>query len=298
MESKNNLRIQIEQLFQDNPEKFFGVSEIARQLNARRNTIHYHLKTLKAKSFLGQNSEGEYYLVTAQANHYANKEDLTLGKRFKHVYTAFLVSNFVPVVQAWLGIEYSKLSNDLGELGAQNGSIDESKASVLFRKASQLTFVLFICIIVYVVFFVLSNVYHNTVLSSSIIILTTILACGNNIILRKAWINISTFFMARGEISSSMPTATNQVARVSKGVNRSIVSWVLFIITYSVLIPMINIYTTYSSISEAFDNVAIFAILMVLGFLFLIGAILVLIGIVDQAFGIFGLSKALQAGTS
>jgi hypothetical protein len=63
MAGKNNLRVQIEQLFRDNPRKSFGVSEIARQLNARRNTIHYHLKALKAKDFLGQDSDGTYYLA-------------------------------------------------------------------------------------------------------------------------------------------------------------------------------------------------------------------------------------------
>jgi hypothetical protein len=77
MEGKNHLRVQIEQLFHDNPRKSFGVSEIARQLNARRNTIHYHLKTLKTMGFLGQNSEGLYYLVAAQEIQVANKEGIT-----------------------------------------------------------------------------------------------------------------------------------------------------------------------------------------------------------------------------
>nr|MDO8118559.1 helix-turn-helix domain-containing protein [Candidatus Sigynarchaeota archaeon] len=76
MESKNSLRAQIEQLFRDNPQKSFGVSEIARQLNAKRNTIHYHLKTLKMSGFLGQNRAGEYYLGAIQGNSIVLKEGI------------------------------------------------------------------------------------------------------------------------------------------------------------------------------------------------------------------------------
>jgi hypothetical protein len=84
MEGKNNLRAQIEQLFRDNPRKSFGVSEIARQLNARRNTIHYHLKTLKTTGFLGQNSEGVYYLDAAHEIQVANKEGITNCRYHPH----------------------------------------------------------------------------------------------------------------------------------------------------------------------------------------------------------------------
>jgi hypothetical protein len=76
MEGKINLRAQIEQHFLDNPGKSFGGSELARQFNAKRNTVHYHLKTLKARNFLGQNNEGEYYLAATQENHVVNKEGI------------------------------------------------------------------------------------------------------------------------------------------------------------------------------------------------------------------------------
>lgn len=61
MEGNNTLHTQIVAFFRENQGKFFSVSKIAEQFNARRNTIHYHLKKLKEDNFLGQNSEGEYY---------------------------------------------------------------------------------------------------------------------------------------------------------------------------------------------------------------------------------------------
>lgn len=84
MEGKNNLRVQIEQIFRDNPRKSYGVSEIARQCNARRNTVHYHLRTLKMRNFLCQNSEGFYYFDGMQEDHVANKEGITICRYHPH----------------------------------------------------------------------------------------------------------------------------------------------------------------------------------------------------------------------
>src|SRR5271157_46150 len=88
MEGNNNLRVKIEQLFRENSRKAFGVSEIARQFNARRNTIHYHLKILKESSFLGQNCDGEYYLAATQDNHVANKDGIANCRYHLHAQNA------------------------------------------------------------------------------------------------------------------------------------------------------------------------------------------------------------------
>jgi len=227
------------------------------------------------------------------------QKDLTLGARFKHIFAAFLVSTFVPVLQAWLGTEYSKLSNDLGKLGDQTGSGDASKAAPLFKMASRLTFTLFAGVIVYMVLYAVSMVYYNYALTPIVVILIAILACAINIILRKAWNNLSRFFMAKEAISSSMPAPTERIARVITGVSRCIASAVIMTIGFMALIPLIPYINNPANIVQAYHNFLYFLVYFLsLGFSFLIGLILGLVGIINQATGIYGLSKVLQDGVT
>jgi hypothetical protein len=306
MEEKNNLRIRIEKHFSDNPGKSFGVSEIARTFNVRRNTIHYHLKILKARAFLGQDSNGAYYLKTGVTDRPEKNENLAalpiLGAGFNRLFPAFLVSSFLPVVQAWLGTEYNRLSKDLDEIGVRSGSIGASKASIHYKRASIITMVIFACIIVFVGFFAFAfsyNIVHQVIppifignIIESDMVLMAMLACVINIILRKAWRNVLAIFTSIEDLPSSLPITIEKTAQVIMGVNCCIVSSGMLLVSV-VAIVLVAPYFTIDNINNTFFFVSMLSV----GFLILIGAILGLIGLINQASGILNLSKILQQNT-
>ncbi|HME53755.1 MAG TPA: helix-turn-helix domain-containing protein [Candidatus Lokiarchaeia archaeon] len=295
MDEENNLRLKIEKFFNDNPEEPFSVSQIANNFNFKRNTVHYHLKILKERAFLCQNDKGDYFLQRETESDFVK---CTLGKRFKQVFTAFLISSIVPIFQAWLWKEYNKLSKDMAELGTRNGSIEVSKVSNYFKTASRLTLAFFASVISYVTYYAIFliirtwriPVVYATVIDALAAILMAILACGISVILRKAW---------NAALASSIANNVTKkdISLVVSGVNCNIVSSIMITIFFSTL-PIFIFNYPLSLVGKISQYPSFIALFLSDGVLVLASIIIGSIGLANQAKGIFSLARSLQSEIS
>ena len=251
-----------------------------------------------------------------------------LGPRIKRLFIAFLISNLVSYVQVWLGMEYNNLAKEFDAMSAQDSthSSNLARASLLFKKAARLTFTLFgLGIATAVISYsmdsnLMMSMIRTTYISSSyfpsmittiflpilimlIIILITNsgINLANNSTLNKAWNLVLSHFTENCASMAWMPGASKQVERILKGLNKSKISYWLLIITSILLTAffailfrfMMNVVpiSVYSLRAYLYAMLAVGIVLIVF---FAIGTVFSMLGMINQAVGLFDLGKALQ----
>ena len=241
-------------------------------------------------------------------------EDGGLGPRFRNIFIAFLVSNFVSPVLIWLGIEYNKVSKDLNELGSKESDPQLLLAAKRFRIASVLTITTFaagiamgIVLSSFMFQFVsvslmttsmtaLANVMLG-VFDPAFIFFLGLLALGiaNNFVLSSAWTAFLPFVKKIDDFSAPK-TISYHANRVIKGLKRSIASGFLFIpviILYIVLFTILFGMILGGPIMNPYVELAIAIPILVIA---VVGLVLSLQGLINQAIGLFDFSKALLSG--
>jgi hypothetical protein len=253
-----------------------------------------------------------------------------LGARIKRLFIAFLISNMVSYIQIWLGMEYNNLAKDFDAICAQDGthSSNLSRASVLFKKAARLTFTLFGLGITMTIIY--GSMYSNMLMSmvrlmsssslygTSMItgmllpllivifvmfITITIVNLVTNDTVNKAWNLVLSYFVEDCKSKVCMPGATKQVERILKGVkNAKIAYWLLIIVGILMVAFFALLYgfllgTSIGHFTRAYSYGMLATGIPMLVFA-AIGAIFSMLGMINQAIGLFDLAKALQGNAS
>ena len=134
-----------------------------------------------------------------------------------------------------------------------------------------------------------------------VLITNSIISLATNSTLTKAWNLVLSHFAENCASMAWMPGASRQVDRILNGLNKSKISWWLSIIMGILLTALFALFFNFlmnvviSSVYylKAYIYVML-AILIVLLIVTAIGAVLSMLGMINQAIGLFDLGKALQ----